>query len=108
LPLPSQVPSVPQVAAVASAQALSGSVPAVMFVQMPGVPASAQDAQVPEQVEAQQTPCWHRPEAQAPAAVQLCPSGASVQVPALQMLGAVQSPSTVQVILQILAVVSQA
>jgi hypothetical protein len=31
-----------------------------------------------------------------------------VQVPALQMFGAVQSPSTVQAILQILAVVSQA
>jgi len=108
LPLPSQVPSVPQVAAVASAQALSGSVPAAMFVQVPRVPASAHDAQVPEQVEAQQTPCWQRPEAQVPAAVQVWPSGASVQVPALQMLGAVQSVSTVQVILQILLVVSQA
>jgi hypothetical protein len=40
--------------------------------------------------------------------VQVWPSGASVQVPALQILGAVQSPSTVQVILQILFVVSQA
>jgi len=108
LPLPSQVPSVLQLAAVASVQALSGSVPAVMFVQVPRVRGNAHDAQVPEQVEAQQTPCWQRPEAQAPAAVQVWPSGARVQVPALQMLGAVQSPSTVQVILQILFVVSQA
>ena len=108
MPLPSQVPSVPQVAAVASAQALRGSVPAVMLVQVPRVPASAHDAQVPEQVEAQQTPCWHSPDAQDPATVQEWPSGASVQVPALQMLGAVQSASTVQVILQILLVVSQA
>ena len=108
MPLPSQVPSVPQVAAVASVQAASGSVPAGMFVQVPRVPVSAHDAQVPEQVEAQQTPCWQRPEAQAPAAVQVWPSGASVQVPALQMLGDVQSPSTVQAILQILLVASQA
>jgi len=57
LPPPSQVPSVPQSAAVTSAQALRGSVPAVMFVQVPGVPGSAHEAQVPEQVEAQQTPC---------------------------------------------------
>jgi hypothetical protein len=57
LPLPSQVPSVPQVAAVASVQAASGSVPAAMLVQVPRVPASAHEAQVPEQLEAQQTPC---------------------------------------------------
>ena len=46
-----------QLEAVASAQALCGSVPAAMFVQVPRVVASAQEAQVPEQVEAQQTPC---------------------------------------------------
>lgn len=79
-----------------------------MLVQVPGVPVRAQEAQVPEQLEAQQTPCWQRPEAQAVATVQVWPSGASVQVPALQMLGAVQSPSAVQVILQMLFVVSQA
>ena len=70
MPLPSQVPSVPQVAAVASVQELSGSVPAGMLVQVPRVAVSAHEAQVPEQVEAQQTPCWQRPEAQVPAAVQ--------------------------------------
>ena len=58
MPLPSQVPSVLQVAAVASVQALSGSVPAAMLVQVPRVRVNAHDAQVPEQVEAQQTPCW--------------------------------------------------
>ncbi len=79
-----------------------------MLVQVPRVRGSAHEAQVPEQVDAQQTLCWQRPEAQAPAAVQVWPSGASVQVPALQMLGDVQSPSTVQVILQILLVASQA
>jgi hypothetical protein len=57
LPLPSQVPSVPQVEAPASVQALSGSVPAAMFVQVPAVPVSAHEAQVPEQLDAQQTPC---------------------------------------------------
>ena len=98
----------PQVAAVASVQAASGSVPAGMFVQVPAVAANAHDAHVPEQVEEQQTPCWQRPEAQAPAAVQVWPSGASVQVPALQMLGAVQSVSMVQAILQISLVASQA
>jgi hypothetical protein len=71
LPLPSQLPSVPQVAAVASAHAARGSVPAAMLVQVPRVPVSAHEAQVPEQVEAQQTPCWQRPEAQVPAAVQV-------------------------------------
>jgi hypothetical protein len=92
----------------ASVQALSGSVPAAMFVQVPSVPVSAHDAQVPEQLEEQQTPCWQSPEAQAVPAVQACPRGASVQVPALQMFGEVQSVSAVQLILQILLVVSQA
>ena len=108
MPLPSHIPSVPQVATPASVQAASGSVPAAMFVQVPSVPVSAHEAQVPEQLDAQQTPCWQRPEAQAVPTVQAWPSGASVQVPALQMLGAVQSVSAVQLILQILVVVSQA
>ena len=108
MPLPSHIPSVPQVVAPASVQAASGSVPAGMFVQVPRVPVSAHDAQVPEQLDAQQTPCWQRPDAQAVPTVQAWPSGASVQVPALQMFGEVQSASTVQVILQTLLVVSQA
>jgi hypothetical protein len=57
LPLPSHVPSLPQLVAPASVQALSGSVPVGMLVQVPSVPVNAHEAQVPEQLEAQQTPC---------------------------------------------------
>jgi hypothetical protein len=79
-----------------------------MLVHVPSVPVRAHEAHVPEQLDAQQTPCWQSPDAQAVPAVQAWPSGASVQVPALQMLGAVQSVSAVQVILQMLLVASQA
>jgi hypothetical protein len=79
-----------------------------MLVHVPSVPVRAHEAHVPEQLDAQQTPCWQSPDAQAVPAVQAWPSGASVQVPALQMFGEVQSVSTVQVILQTLLVVSQA
>jgi hypothetical protein len=90
----------PQVAAVPSVQALSGSVPFGTFVQTPGLPASAHEAHPPEQLDAQQTPCWQSPEAHWAAPEQTVPSGWSVQVPALQMLGGVQSAVAVQVVLQ--------
>jgi hypothetical protein len=43
LPVPSQTPLLPQVAAPASAQAESGSWPAGTLVQVPALPVSAQD-----------------------------------------------------------------
>jgi hypothetical protein len=58
LPPPSQEPSVPQVAAVASVHWLSGSWPAGTETQVPSDPAMAQEEQLAVQVVAQQTPCW--------------------------------------------------
>jgi hypothetical protein len=70
------------------------------FVQVPAVPARLQDAQVPLQVDEQQTPCWQSPEAHWAVPVQAVPSGCRVQVPPLQMLGDAQSLVTMQVVLQ--------
>jgi hypothetical protein len=101
----------PHFAAVPSVQALSGSVPAVMLVQVPKVAVSPHDAQVPEQAEAQQTPCWQKPDAHWAVVVHTVPFPCSEQVVPLHTLGAVQSVAevaAVQVFLQILLVVSQA
>jgi hypothetical protein len=70
-------------------------------VQVPAVPGSAHDRQVPVQLELQQTPCWHRPEAHSAAPVQVMPSGFFVHWPALQMLGAMQSALVVHVVRQV-------
>ena len=100
-PVPSQVPSVPQVDAPLSAHWFSGSAPTAANVQVPAVPASAHDRQVPVQLELQQTPCWHRPEAHSVAPVHVVPSGFFVHWPALQMLGAMQSALVAQVVRQV-------
>jgi hypothetical protein len=99
-PAPSQVPSVPQLAAPLSVHWLRGSAPTGTKVQVPAVPASAQERQVPVQLELQQTPCWQRPEAHSTPPVQVVPSGFLVHWPALQMLGAVQSALLVQEVRQ--------
>jgi hypothetical protein len=54
LPLPSQVPSLPQLAAAPAVQAFRGSVLTATLVQVPRVLARPHDAQVPEQADAQQ------------------------------------------------------
>jgi hypothetical protein len=95
------VPSVPQVAAPLSAHWLSGSVPTAAKVHVPAVPVSAQDRQVPVQLELQQTPCWQRPEAHSIPPVQAVPRGFFVHWPALQMLGEMQSLSAVQLVRQV-------
>jgi len=100
-PAPSHMPSVPQPAAPLSSHWLSGSVPTAAKVHVPAVPASAQDRQVPVQLELQQTPCWHRPEAHSVPPVQVVPRGFFVHWPALQMLGAMQSLLAVQVVRQV-------
>jgi hypothetical protein len=100
-PLPSQVPSVPQLAAPLSVHWFSGSVPTAANVQVPAVPVSAQDRHVPVQLELQQTPCWQSPDAHSVPAPQVIPSGFLVHWPALQMLGATQSVSVVQRVRQV-------
>jgi hypothetical protein len=92
---------VPQVVAPLSVHWLSGSVPTGASVQVPRLPASAHDRQVPVQLEPQQTPCWQRPDAHSAAAVQAWPSGFFEHWPALQTLGAAQSLSDEQVVLQV-------
>ena len=68
-------------------------------MQVPSVPASAQDLQVAVHALAQQMFCAQMPLAQSPAAVQATPLGRLVQTPPEQTFGATQSVSTVQVAL---------
>jgi hypothetical protein len=93
---------VPQVAASAVLHwvATAGATPAGMLLQVPLLSASAHDLQVPVQALWQQTPCWQKPELHSLAVVHASPSGCLVQTPALQMLGATQSASAVQLFLQ--------
>jgi hypothetical protein len=83
-----QKPSLPQVAAVAAGHWVVGlgAWPAATALQVPSLPASAHDRQVPEQLDAQQTPCWQKPDAQSVVAVQVAPSGSSAQLAALQQI----------------------
>ena len=98
-PAPLQGPSLPQVAAPASVHWFSGSAPLGTLVQAPGVPARAQDWQVPVQAVAQQIPCSQKPELHSPAAAQVAPIGLRPQLPLLQTLGDAQSAAVVQVVL---------
>jgi hypothetical protein len=84
LPAPSQVPSVPQVAEPASAHWLSGSVVGGANVQVPIVPVSAHDRQVPVHELAQQTFCWHWPVWHSLPAAQTTPLSFFEQTPLLQ------------------------
>jgi hypothetical protein len=99
--LPSHVPSVPQLVAPLSVHWLSGSAPTATNVQVPAVPVSPHDRQVPVQLELQQTPCWQRPDAHSVPPAQVVPSGFFVHWPALQMLGAMQSLFVAQVVRQV-------
>lgn len=44
------------------------------------------DMQVPVQLDAQQTPCWQKPDAQSVVAAQVAPRGLSAQLAALQQI----------------------
>ena len=77
----------------------SGSSPAGTSVQVPALPATAHDLQVPVQAVMQQTPWAQMPELQSSSIAHVPPSGRLPQLPALQVFGAVQSPSTEQVIM---------
>jgi hypothetical protein len=83
-----QKPSLPQVAAVAAGHCVVGlgACPAATALQVPSLPGSAHDMQVPVQLDAQQTPCWQKPDAQSAVAVQVAPSGLSAQLAALQQI----------------------
>jgi hypothetical protein len=99
---------VPQVdvAVVAHWLATTGASPTPTLLQVPLLPVSAQDLQVPVQLLAQQTPCWQNPELHSFAVVHVSPSGCLVQTPPLQMLGETQSASAVQPSLQLVVVAS--
>ena len=80
-------------------------------MQVPALPVSPQDWQVPVQAVAQQTPWAQKPELHSAAVVQVTPSAFFEQVPPLQTLGDTQSVAlvaAVQVVLQMFIVVSQA
>jgi hypothetical protein len=99
-PLPSHMPSVPQVDAPWSAHWLKGSAPAATDAQVPTVPVRLHDRQMPAQAVAQQTPCSQKPELHSPAAPQVAPIGFLPQLPARQVFGLVQSLVAVQVVRQ--------
>jgi hypothetical protein len=97
-PLPSQVPSPPQLIAPSSVHCMSGSWLAGTLVQVPALDDSAHDLQVPEQAVAQQTPWAQKPELHSTSLPQVAPTGFLPQLPRLQVLGAMQSVSEMQVV----------
>jgi hypothetical protein len=89
--MPSQLPSVPQLPAPWSVHWFSGSCPAGTVEQVPPVPDSAHDMQLPRQAVWQQTPCSQKPLPQSAAAPHALPSGRLPQLPLVQTLPVVQS-----------------
>src|SRR6185369_13066517 len=101
LPIPSQLPSVPQPAAPVSVHWFSGSCPAGTVEQVPPVPESAHDMHVPRQAVWQQTPCSQKLLAHSAAAPHAAPGGFLPQLPPLHTLPAVQSLEPVQLARQL-------
>jgi hypothetical protein len=62
-----------------------GAVAAGIGEQVPMLPVTAQDMQVPAQALRQQTPCWQKPLAHSAAVVHAVPGVLRMQTPALQM-----------------------
>ena len=103
-PLPLQRPFVPQVEApwlVHWVVGLGGCPPGIE-VQVPTVPDSAQELQVPAQALLQQTPCAQNPELHMAAAVHGEPMASFPQLVPVQLAGEVQSALVAQVVLQAL------
>ena len=100
-PPPSQNPSVPQPAAPLSAHWPRGSAPAATSVQVPAVPARAQDRQAPRHPLAQQTPCSQKPEPHSVAAAQAVPAAFFLHVPPIQKLSVTHCALVVQVVGQV-------
>ena len=100
-PAPSQKPVIPQPAAPWAVHCPFGSMPpAAIGLQLPSVPTSAHDLQLPVQAVAQQTPCSQNALWQSPGAAQLAPIGRRPHEPLRQTFGGAQSPSAAQVDLQ--------
>jgi hypothetical protein len=97
-PLPSQVPSLPQVLAPWSVHWLNGSAPAATDAQVPTVPVRPHDRQIPTHAVAQQTPCSQKVESHSAAAPQVAPIGFLPQLPLMHVFGLVQSALVVQVV----------
>jgi hypothetical protein len=97
-PLPSQVPSVPQVEVAMARQVASGSLPpAETGWQLPGIPATAQDEQAGQPALPQQTCSTQWLLAHWVPLVQLPPFGVRfVQTPSAQEKPGTQSPSLEQ------------
>jgi len=94
-------PSVPQPSAPESAHWFSGSVLAAIAVQTPRLAASAHDMQMFVHGPAQQTPCWHDPEAHSVLAAQSAPITFLPQIVPLQTLPLEQSALVVHAVLQL-------
>jgi len=98
--LPSHIPSLPQVVAPWSAHWPSGSEPSGTLVQVPTLLGTAHERQVPVQVVPQQTPCSQKPELHSGPPPHAAPIGFLPQLPLMQLLGARQSASLVQMVKQ--------
>jgi hypothetical protein len=101
-PAPSHSPSVrhPEAAVVVHWVVGLGACPAGTGEQVPAVPLSAHDMQVPVQAVLQQTPWAQNPDPQEADVVHAAPGGSLPQLPALHTLGETQSLLAVQVDLQ--------
>jgi hypothetical protein len=78
----------------------SGSCPAGTAEQVPTVPASAHDRQVPAQLVAQHTPCSQNPALHSAAEAHAAPIGFLPQLPIAQVLGALHWADVMQVVAQ--------
>jgi len=90
-PDPSQNPSVLHDDAPWSVHWFRGSCPAGTDVQVPTLPVSAHDWQVPVQAVAQQNPWAQKPELHSAAEPQAAPIGFLPQLPPMHVFGDVQS-----------------
>ena len=93
----------PQLFAPWSVHWFSGSCPGGTLVQVPSVPASAHDWQVPVQAARAADALLRSSVMHSPAAAQAAPVGFLVQTPITHTLGAAQSVSTVHEVLHTLA-----
>ena len=72
-------------------------------MQVPALPGSAHDRQVPVQVMPQQIPCSQNPELHSAALPQVAPAAFCRSSPLMQLLGATQSPSFAQMTMHLLS-----
>jgi hypothetical protein len=101
-PMPLHMPSSPQVAAPSSAQSPFRSWLSGTLRQVPSLPGTAHDRQVPVQAMPQHRPCAQIAELHSSLLPQVAPIGFLPQLPATQLLGATQSASVVHVVRQVL------